>query len=54
MKNVQTVRVRNEVNAHKVNIDKKTKKEFLKFLDKNKKDLRTGFGSFHTDNHSMW
>jgi len=35
-------------------IRKDVKKDFLKFLEENKKDLSTGFGAFHTDNHSNW
>ena len=37
-----------------VKIEKNAKEEFLFFLNKNKKDLSTGFGAFHTDNHSNW
>lgn len=35
-------------------IDHKAKEDFLVFLNKNKKDLSTGFGAFHTDNHANW
>lgn len=28
--------------------------EFLEFLDRNKANLKSGMGVFHTDNHSNW
>ena len=37
-----------------IKLEDKAKKDFLTFLNKNKKDLSTGFGAFHTDNHSNW
>ncbi len=42
------------VQKEDVKIDNKSKKDFLDFLDENKKDLATGFGAFHTDNHGNW
>lgn len=42
------------VQKENVKIDNKSKKDFLNFLDENKKDLSTGFGAFHTDNHGNW
>jgi len=43
-----------EKKATQVKLENKVKEDFLAFLDKNKKDLSTGFGAFHTDNHSNW
>ena len=37
-----------------VKLKERVRKDFLVFLEKNKKDLSTGFGAFHTDNHSNW
>jgi len=37
-----------------VKLKNKVKEDFLAFLDQNDKDLSTGFGAFHTDNHSNW
>jgi len=37
-----------------VKLENKAKEDFLAFLNENKKDLSTGFGAFHTDNHSNW
>jgi len=37
-----------------VRLKNKVKEDFLTFLDENKKDLSTGFGAFHTDDHSNW
>ena len=37
-----------------VKLKNKAKEDFLIFLEENKKDLSTGFGAFHTDNHKNW
>ena len=38
----------------KVKLKDKVKEDFLAFLNENKKELSTGFGAFHTDDHSNW
>ena len=54
-KNDKTTVQKEDVKIDKdVKIDNKSKKDFLNFLDENKKDLATGFGAFHTDNHGNW
>jgi len=37
-----------------VKLENKAKKDFLFFLNEHKKELSTGFGAFHTDDHSNW
>jgi len=43
-----------KMKKEEVKVENKVKKDFLTFLEENKKDLSTGFGAFHTDSHSNW
>jgi len=53
MQENQKVIQRSQKESH-VRLGNKAKEDFLAFLNENKKDLSTGFGAFHTDNHSNW
>jgi len=50
--NTNQIKVVNK--SKEVKTNEKSKKEFLNFLDKNKQELNTGFGAFHTNNHGNW
>lgn len=53
-KNIEEINKKDSINLSEEEIKNKLKADFLKFLNENKKDLATGFGAFHTDNHSNW
>ena len=40
--------------SKEVKTNEKSKKDFLDFLEKNKKNLDTGFGAFHHNKHGNW
>jgi hypothetical protein len=46
--------VEQDIKEKIVKVDSQSKRDFLNFLEENKKDLNTGFGAFHTNGHSNW
>jgi len=43
-----------EMNSDNSKVQNEALADFLHFLEQNKRELKTGFGAFHTNNHGNW